>query len=72
MWQVRLASVRNLGRLRAPTAIGPIGRLIEHPQPNLRKESIAALGEIGGLAVVPYLSRGLKDPDPEVRKTAER
>jgi HEAT repeat protein len=42
-----------------------------HIQPNLRKEAVIALGEIGDLRAVPALEAMLTDPDPDVRKVTK-
>lgn len=71
-WQVRLASVRSLGRLgRASGAAVPeVIAQLEQPSPNLRKEAVIALGQIGDARVAPVLERAAGDPDPDVRKLA--
>lgn len=71
-WQVRLAAVRALGRLG--TAAGPAVDVIllqlEQPAPNLRKETVIALGQIGDPRARPALEQAANDPDPDVRKLA--
>jgi HEAT repeat protein len=45
-WQVRLKSIRSLGKMKIDRAVHLIGGCITHEQANLRKEAAAALGEI--------------------------
>ena len=69
-WQVRLKSVRSLGKMKIARAVNAIGGCILHPQANLRKESAAALGEIANPAAEKFLMPIMDDGDPEVRKNA--
>jgi HEAT repeat protein len=69
-WQVRLKSIRSLGKMKIDRAVHPIGGCITHEQANLRKEAAAALGEIAAPEGEPYLALVANDSDPEVRKNA--
>jgi HEAT repeat protein len=69
-WQVRLKSIRSLGKMKIDRAVRPIGGCITHEQANLRKEAAAALGEIADPAGEPFLALVAGDSDPEVRKNS--
>src|SRR5215475_10648223 len=69
-WQVRLKSIRSLGKMKIDRAVRPIGSCITHEQANLRKEAAAALGEIADPAGEPFLALVAGDSDPEVRKNS--
>ena len=67
-WQVRLKSVRTLGKLQANKAAKPIGELMELQIPNLRKECAATLGTFALPESIVYLKPFVDDNDPDVRK----
>ena len=69
-WQVRLKSIRSLGKMKVDRAVRAIGQCITHEQANLRKEAAAALGEIADPTAEPFLVLIANDPDPEVRKNS--
>jgi HEAT repeat protein len=69
-WQVRLKTIRSLGRMKIERAVRPIGNCINHDQANLRKEAAAALGEIAHPDGEAFLAVIADDADPDVRKNA--
>ena len=67
-WQVRLKSVRSLGKLGATEAALQIAPMMDIPVPNLRKECAAVLGELAVKETLPFLEKYADDTDPDVRK----
>lgn len=71
-WQVRLLAARALGRLgrAAAPALPALIAQLDRPVPNLRKEVVIALGEVGDPAARPALLGVADDLNPDVRKLA--
>ena len=65
-----LAVVEVLGRLRIEEARGPLLKLADHPDPEVRKTVLAALAGFGGPAVHRAVISRLSDPHWSVRKAA--
>jgi HEAT repeat protein/PBS lyase HEAT-like repeat-containing protein len=66
--------VRNiadvLGRMRSPRAIPYLARLVRHPDPRVRTETVTALANIGTEAAQVQICAFLDDPEPPVRLKA--
>jgi HEAT repeat protein len=65
-----LALIDALGKLRFPQALGPLLKLADHPDPEVRKTVLAALAAYGGEPVRHALIARLSDPHWSVRKAA--
>jgi hypothetical protein len=66
--------VRNiadvLGRMRNPQAVPYLVRLVRHPDPRVRSETVNALANIGTEAAQAQMCAFLDDPEPAVRLKA--
>ena len=65
-----LALIDALGKLKFPQALGPLLKLADHPDPEVRKTVLAALAAYGGEPVRHTLIARLSDPHWSVRKAA--
>lgn len=65
-----LELVEIAGRLRTASAFGPLLKLADHADPEVRKTVLASLASYGGEAVRQTLITRLLDPHWSVRKTA--
>ncbi|NEO17325.1 MULTISPECIES: HEAT repeat domain-containing protein [unclassified Moorena] len=57
-------------RAEIQQAIPLMGKLIQDPQPSVRKSAVEALSNIKSEKVIPLLERALRDPDSDVVKSA--
>jgi HEAT repeats len=66
--------VRNLadvlGRMRSPRGVPYLARLVRHPDPRVRTETVSALASIGTEAAQAQICAFLDDPEPQVRLKA--
>lgn len=64
----------DIGPSIAAEAIPPLVRALKHPAVMVRRDAVRALGDMGPAAkgVIDDVKGMLKDPEEEVRKTAER
>lgn len=66
--------VRNLadvlGRMRSPQGVPYLARLVRHPDPRVRTETVSALASIGTEAAQAQICAFLDDPEPQVRLKA--
>lgn len=66
--------VRNiadvLGRMRSPQGVPYLARLVRHPDPRVRMETVSALASIGTEAAQAQICAFLEDPEPQVRLKA--
>jgi HEAT repeat protein len=69
-WFVVRNMVGILGEIRSADAIEHFSRTIEHSDARVRRETITALGKVGGEEAVPLLSKGLNDREPNLRASA--
>lgn len=61
------ASIYALGMLKDPRSIGPLTKVLDHPNARTRSMTVAALGAIGRDEARPALRRMLTDPEPNVQ-----
>ena len=59
-----------LGSLADTTAVLPLGRLVNHPNPNIRERAVRSLGTIGHKSGCPYVEKALDDSVAWVRHAA--
>jgi hypothetical protein len=69
-WFVVRNMVGILGEIRSADAIEHFRRTIEHSDARVRRETILALGKVGGEESVPLLARGLNDQEASLRAAA--
>ncbi|NEO71050.1 HEAT repeat domain-containing protein [Moorena sp. SIO3H5] len=65
----KIAAAQGL-RAEIKQAIPLMGKLIQDPQPSVRKSAVEALSNIKSEKVIPLLERALRDPDSDVVKSA--
>lgn len=63
-------SAQVLGSLSDTTAVQPLGKLLEHPNPHIRESAAWSLGTIGSESALPYLQKALEDSVSGVRHSA--
>lgn len=63
-------SVQVLGTLSDTTAVEPLGKLIDNPNPNIRESAAFSLGSIGHESAFPFLKKALDDSVSGVRHSA--
>ena len=63
-------AVRLAGLSGSQSLLEPLARLLEHPAPTVRREAVAALGELCDTATVLPLLGATTDPDVTVRRRA--
>ncbi len=68
-WYVVRNIILILGKIADSRAIGYLTKPLSHTDPRVRKETIKAIGNIGGINTFPLLKAALNDPDPSVRLT---
>lgn len=68
---VRLLAARELGRLRATSAVKPLIERLNDPDPGVRKAAIYALRRIGTAEAMEAVARMLSRPDRELESAAE-
>ena len=72
----RTELVRNivgiLGASQNDAALGPLKKLMHHPDFHVRKDSLTGLSKLGTGRALDALSEGLLDVDPRIRMTAAR
>ena len=67
-WRVRLRATEALCVLKSPTAVEPLGALLQHdPDTAVRQEAARALGQIGDGAAVDVLLGVVEEPRLQVR-----
>jgi HEAT repeat protein len=64
------AALAECGRLRVPGAEALLSAGAADPEPAVRAGAAEGLGELGGGAALPALTRALSDPSPAVREAA--
>lgn len=69
-WFVVRNMVGILGEIRSADAVDHFARTINHPDARVRRETVLALGKVGGEQVVPLLVRALADPEANLRSAA--
>ncbi len=69
---VLLQSIPIAGRLKLPPVAPTLGRLLQHPQPPVRRASAEALAAIGTSSAVRLLEQAIDDDDRDVRVAAVR
>jgi HEAT repeat protein len=69
---VSLEAIRRAGGLRTPAAVGPIAKILENGDVELRAAAVQALSEIGSPTALQALERGVDDEEREVRVSAIR
>jgi len=70
---VRVAAAQILGEIRDPAAAPPLLALLRNASDlNLRAQTVAALGRLGGLEVLEALVVALEDPEWQVRAQAAK
>jgi HEAT repeat protein len=60
--------MRSLGQLNVADAALNVAACLSHPEPNLRKEAAAALGQFARPETLPFVVAAVSDPDSDVRK----
>ena len=68
----RVLTVKALGEIRSPQAVGALEPLVAAEDGRLRREATEALAELGGGEARAALVRALSSHDPEVRSRAAR
>jgi len=68
--EVRLAAVKALAKIKAPSSSEPIIALLSSKDVTMRRASAAALGDMGDMAAVKPLINSLKDTDRTTRENA--
>lgn len=69
-WFVVRNMVGILGEIRSADAVEHFRRTIEHSDARVRRETILALGKVGGEESVPLLAKGLNDKEASLRSAA--
>ncbi|HET9011197.1 MAG TPA: HEAT repeat domain-containing protein [Gemmatimonadaceae bacterium] len=69
---VALEAIRRAGGLRTTAAVGPIAKVLETGDAELRAAAVEALAEIGSTTALQALERGVDDDEREVRIAAIR
>ena len=69
---IALEAIRRSGGLRTPAAVGPIAKVLETGDAELRAAAVDALAEIGTTTALQALERGVDDDEREVRIAAIR
>jgi hypothetical protein len=69
---IALEAIRRSGGLRTPAAVGPIAKVLESGDVELRAAAVDALAEIGTTTALQALERGVDDDEREVRIAAIR
>ena len=67
-----LMATQVLGTSADTSAVYPLGRIVDHPNPHIRDRAVESLGFIGHPSVLPYLVKALDDSVSGVRHTAVR
>ncbi|MBN2494628.1 MAG: HEAT repeat domain-containing protein [Deltaproteobacteria bacterium] len=61
-----------LDRLNPPDKLRIVAQLLRHPNLAIRIEALKTVGGSGDASAGPYISRAIRDKDPQVRMTAAR
>lgn len=69
---IALEAIRRAGGLRTPAAVGPITKVLETGDAELRAAAVDALAEIGTTTALQALERGVDDEERDVRIAAIR
>ena len=69
---VGLEAIRRAGGLRTPAAVGPIAKVLDVGDVEMRAAAVQALSEIGSPTALQALERGVEDAEREVRVAAIR
>ena len=64
-----LMATQVLGTSADTSAVHPLGRIVDHPNPHIRDRAVESLGLIGNPSVLPYLVKALDDSVSGVRHT---
>ena len=67
-----LIATQVLGASADTSAVYPLGRIVDHPNPHIRDRAVESLGLIGSSSALPYLVKALDDSVSGVRNTAVR
>ena len=67
-----LMATQVLGTSADTSAVHPLGRIVDHPNPHIRDRAIESLGLIGHSSALPYIVKALDDSVSGVRHTAVR
>jgi hypothetical protein len=65
-------AMRRSGALKTPAAVGPLGRILNDGDADLRQVAVQALSEIGSLGALQALERAIEDEARDVRVAAAR
>ncbi|MEZ4586190.1 MAG: HEAT repeat domain-containing protein [Gemmatimonadales bacterium] len=65
-----IGAVELCQRVNLPPALAPLGDLVGHPEPEVRRAAVTTLGAVGTPGAISLLERGLDDPDRGVRLAA--
>ncbi|MGE0552415.1 MAG: HEAT repeat domain-containing protein [Gemmatimonadales bacterium] len=65
-----IGAVELCQRVNLPPALAPLGDLVGHPDPEVRRAAVTTLGAVGTPGAISLLERGLDDPDRGVRLAA--
>ena len=69
---VALEAINRSGGLRTPAAVGPIAKVLDRSDVELRSAAVHALAEIGSPTALQALERAVEDDEREVRVAAIR
>lgn len=71
-WYVVRNAVQLAAGMRSPELVGPLERLLRHPDVRVRREVIRTLDSFGEGPALPVLAKALEDEDSSVRTLAAR
>jgi hypothetical protein len=69
---VAAEAMRRSGALKTPAAVGPLGKVLNDADPDLRQIAVQALSEIGSAGALQALERAVEDEARDVRVAAAR
>ena len=61
-----------LGETKSPKAVDELMKILEHPDPAIRKRAVWASRQLSRKSAAPLIDEAIKDSDPNVRETAIR
>jgi HEAT repeat protein len=69
---VAAEAMRRSGALKTPAAVGPLGKVLNDADADLRQTAVQALSEIGSAGALQALERAIEDDSRDVRVAAAR
>ena len=68
--RVKFIAIQITASLSDTSAIVPLSRMLDNPDPDIRANACWSMGSIGHVSALPYIVKGLRDPKPKVRHHA--